>query len=58
MKTMNNKKLYFLPEITSIALDNEISLILTSQAPPSGPGESTTFEELFQSEETGNSPWE
>jgi len=58
MKTLkNNRKLYLSPEITSIKLDNEISLALES-APPKGPGESTTFEDLFQSEETGNSPWE
>jgi hypothetical protein len=43
MNTMNKKQLYIAPQIERIELDNEISLVLQSEAPPTGPGESTSY---------------
>jgi hypothetical protein len=45
MKTsekMKEKRMYNIPEIQSIILDNEISLALES-SPPEGPGESKSM---------------
>ena len=45
MKTsekMKEKRMYSIPEIQSIKLDNEISLALES-SPPEGPGEGTSM---------------
>jgi len=63
MKTTNknNKALYIAPAITTVRLDNEISLILASTGtPPYGPNEGggTSLEQLFDLEEQSNSPWE
>lgn len=39
MKTENSKKIYIMPSVECVKLDNEISLALES-LPPDGPGES------------------
>jgi len=54
----SKKSEYQEPVLNVVTLDNEISLILTSQAPPTGPGEGTSLEQIFESEEQLNSPWE
>jgi len=44
MNKSNKKQVYTSPQIERIELDNEISLVLQSQqAPPTGPGEPTSF---------------
>ncbi len=50
MKTDNNKKeTYCTPEIISVQLDNEISLVLATM-PPQGPGEAYYNPEYFEDE--------
>lgn len=50
MTTYSKEKVkYTVPEITSISLDNEISLVLQSPVtPPGGPGEDPVNPELEQ----------
>ncbi|NDP21285.1 MAG: hypothetical protein GZ091_09425 [Paludibacter sp.] len=51
---METKKIYSIPSIESIVLDNDISLQLQSAQPPSGPDES---QNLKVPEYFNNSPF-
>jgi hypothetical protein len=53
MKSNNENKLkrpYNSPKVEHIKLDNEISLILQSVAPPSGPNETNNTPEYFNND--------
>jgi hypothetical protein len=46
---MENKRTYSTPEIQSIQIDNEISLVLTT--PPGGPGETKSLDSTDDDED-------